>query len=55
VFNLAQLFNSFYAQHSIANAESEEKKMLRLQIAALSAQVLKTGMKVLGIEVPERM
>ncbi len=55
VFNLAQLFNSFYAQHSIANAESEEKKILRLQIAALSAQVLKTGMKVLGIEVPERM
>ena len=55
VFNLAQLFNSFYAQHSIANAESEEKKILRLQIAALSAQVIKTGMKVLGIEVPERM
>lgn len=55
IFNLAQLFNSFYAQHSIANAESEEKKILRLQIAALSAQVLKTGMKLLGIEVPERM
>jgi arginyl-tRNA synthetase len=55
IFNLAQLFNSFYAQHSIANAESEEKKILRLQIAALSAQVIKTGMKVLGIEVPERM
>lgn len=55
VFNLAQLFNSFYAQHSIANAESAEKKTLRLQIAALSAQVIKTGMKVLGIDVPERM
>lgn len=55
VFNLAQLFNSFYAQYSIANAESEEKKILRLQIAALSAQVIKTGMKVLGINVPERM
>jgi arginyl-tRNA synthetase len=55
IFNLAQLFNSFYAQHSIANAESEEKKILRLQIAALSAQVIKTGMKVLGIDVPERM
>ena len=55
VFNLAQLFNSFYAQHSIANAESAEKKILRLQIAALSAQVIKTGMQVLGIDVPERM
>lgn len=55
VFNLSQLFNSFYAQHSIGNAESEEKKVLRLQIATLSAQVLKTGMSILGIEVPERM
>jgi arginyl-tRNA synthetase len=55
IFNTAQLFNSFYAQHSIANAESEEKKQLRLHIAQLTAQVIKTGMKVLGIGVPERM
>lgn len=55
VFNVAQIFNSFYAQHSITNAESEAKKQLRLQIATISAQVIKTGMKVLGIQVPERM
>src|SRR5206468_11101813 len=29
VFNLAKTFNSFYTEHSIANAESEEKKYLR--------------------------
>jgi len=55
IFNTAQLFNSFYAQHSIANAESEDKKQLRLHIAQLTAHVIKTGMKVLGIGVPERM
>lgn len=55
VFNLAQTFNSFYTEHSIANAESEEKKQLRLQIAQLTAQVIKTGMGLLGINVPERM
>ncbi len=55
VFNLAQAFNSFYSQHSIANAESEEKKTLRLQLANLTAQVIKKGMGLLGIEVPERM
>ncbi len=55
VFNVAQIFNSFYAQHSITNAENEAKKQLRLQIATISAQVIKTGMKVLGIQVPERM
>ncbi len=55
VFNLAQTFNSFYTQHSITNAEHEEKKTLRLQLAGLTAQVIKTGMGLLGIEVPERM
>ncbi len=55
VFNLAKIFNSFYTEHSIGNAENEEKKILRLQLAQLTAQVIKTGMKVLGIKVPERM
>ncbi|MEP6513264.1 MAG: arginine--tRNA ligase [Parafilimonas sp.] len=55
VFNLAKTFNSFYTKHSIANAESEEKKTLRLQIAQLTANVIKTAMKLLGIDVPERM
>ncbi len=55
IFNLAKTFNSFYTVHSIANADSEEKKNLRLQLAQLTAQVLKTGMKLLGAGVPERM
>jgi arginyl-tRNA synthetase len=55
VFSLAQTFNSFYTEHSIANAESEEKKQLRLAIAQLTAHVIKTGMGLLGIRVPERM
>ena len=55
VFNIAQVFNSFYAQHSISNAENEYKKTLRLQLAQLTAQVIKTGMQILGIRVPERM
>jgi arginyl-tRNA synthetase len=55
VFNLAKIFNSFYTEHSIGHAENEEKKILRLQLAQLTAQVIKTAMKVLGIKVPERM
>ncbi|MES2006278.1 MAG: arginine--tRNA ligase [Bacteroidota bacterium] len=55
VFNLAKTFNSFYTEHSIANAESEEKKILRLQLSQLTANTIKTGMTVLGIKVPERM
>ena len=55
VFNVAKVFNSFYAEHSIANAEDETKKQLRLQLAVMTANVLKSGMQLLGIQVPERM
>jgi arginyl-tRNA synthetase len=54
-FNLAKLFNSFYAELSIANAESEDKKNLRIQLGILTAATLKQAMQTLGIEVPEQM
>ena len=54
-FNLAKLFNSFYAELSIANAESEDKKNLRIQLGILTAATLKQAMHALGIEVPEQM
>lgn len=55
VFNLAKLFNSFYAEHSVANAESEEKKKLRLSLSIMTATVIKSGLQLLGIRVPDRM
>ncbi len=55
LFHLAQVFNSFYAEHSIANAENENKKQLRLQLSSMTANILKSGTALLGIQVPERM
>ncbi|WP_018615020.1 arginine--tRNA ligase [Segetibacter koreensis] len=55
VFNLAKSFNSFYTEHSVTNAETEEKKELRLQLAQLTSQVIETSMRLLGINVPQRM
>ena len=55
VFNLAKSFNTFYTEHSVMNAESEEKKQLRLQLSAMTANVIASGMSLLGIKVPERM
>jgi len=55
IFHLAKTFNSFYTEHSIANAESDDKKQLRLQIATMTANVIKSSMQLLGISVPERM
>lgn len=55
VFNLAKSFNTFYTEHSVMNAESEEKKQLRLQLSEMTANVIASGMSLLGIRVPERM
>lgn len=55
VFNLAKTFNSFYTEHSIANAENEEKKYLRYMLSEFTANTIHTSMQLLGIKVPERM
>ncbi len=55
VFELAKTFNTFYTEHSVMNAESDEKKQLRLKIAAMTANVISSAMGLLGIKVPERM
>ncbi len=55
VFNLAKLFNTFYTEHSVMNAGSEEKKQLRLKLSEMTANVIASGMGLLGIKVPERM
>jgi arginyl-tRNA synthetase len=55
VYNIAKTFNSFYTEHSVMNAESTEKKQLRLLICEFTAHVISSGMRLLGINVPERM
>lgn len=54
-FNVAKAFNTFYTEHSVLNAENEEKKQLRLQLCLLTASVIKNAMYLLGIGVPEKM
>jgi arginyl-tRNA synthetase len=55
LFSVAKTYNAFYAEHSISQAETPEKKNLRLQLSSLTSIVLKSGMQLLGIDVPERM
>jgi len=54
-FNLAKLFNTFYTEHSIANADTDIKKQLRIKIGILTAATLQKAMGCLGIAVPEQM
>lgn len=55
VYLVAKTFNSFYTEHSIVQAETPGKKQLRLRITQMTGNVIKSGMKLLGITVPERM
>ena len=54
-YELTKQFNQFYHDYSILNADSEAEKIVRLVLAANVAKVIKNGMELLGIEVPERM
>ena len=54
-YELTKLFNSFYHDYSILNAESPEALSFRYVLARNVAKVIKNGMDLLGIEVPERM
>ncbi len=54
-FELVKEFNQFYHDFSIMREENEGLKKFRLLLSATVAQIIKTGMGLLGIEVPERM
>ena len=54
-YELTKLFNQFYHDYSILNADSDDEKAVRLVIAKNVAKIIKNGMALLGIEVPERM
>jgi len=54
-FTIAKDYNTFYTEHSVMNAESAEKKQLRLQLCEMTANVIHSAMALLGIRVPERM
>ena len=54
-YDLAKTFNGYYHDHSILREENEEKRRMRLQLAAEVARTIRKAMKLLGIDVPERM
>ena len=54
-YELTKEFNQFYHDYSILSADTEAKKITRLVLARNVAKVIRNGMALLGIEVPERM
>ena len=54
-YELAKSFNGYYHDHSILREEDATKRALRLQLASEVALVISRAMKLLGIDVPQRM
>lgn len=54
-YELTKEFNQFYHDYSILGADTDNEKVLRLVLAKNVAKILKNGMALLGIEMPERM
>lgn len=55
VYELVKEFNQFYHEYPMLAEENTEIRNLRLVIAETIGKTIKTGMKLLGIDVPERM
>ena len=54
-YDLVKEYNQFYHDFSILHEEDENKKTFRLVLSAEISRIIRTGMGLLGIEVPERM
>lgn len=54
-YELVKEYNQFYHDFSVLKEEDKTKQQVRLMLSAAVGQVIKNGMSLLGIEVPERM
>jgi arginyl-tRNA synthetase len=54
-YELVKEYNQFYHDHSILNIDDTEKREFRLVLSATVAKVVRKGMALLGIGVPDRM
>ncbi|MDR3267362.1 MAG: arginine--tRNA ligase [Tannerella sp.] len=55
LYELVKEYNQFYHDYSILKEENADVKNLRLMISSNTAKIIKSGMSLLGIEMPERM
>ena len=55
IYELVKEFNQFYHDYSILKEENPDLRNFRLMLSETIGNVIKTGMGLLGIEVPERM
>lgn len=54
-YELAKAYNRFYQEVSIFNETDEQARNFRIALSAMVARFIRHSMRLLGIEVPERM
>ena len=54
-YELVKEYNQFYHEHSILSEPNKDQQNFRLMLSATVAKIVKKGMNLLGIEMPERM
>jgi arginyl-tRNA synthetase len=54
-YELVKSFNSLYQNLSILGADTEEQKIIRIKLSAVTSKIIKTAFGLLGISVPDRM
>ncbi|MFV0531290.1 MAG: arginine--tRNA ligase [Flavobacteriales bacterium] len=55
IYDLVKLYNHFYQNIPILKEENKEALQFRLHLSKLTGIIIKNGMQLLGIQVPERM
>ena len=55
LYDTCKLYNSFYAECSVANAETPELRNARLTLSKATAEIVKAGLSLLGVQSPQRM
>ncbi|MCQ2110839.1 MAG: arginine--tRNA ligase [Bacteroidaceae bacterium] len=55
VYDLVKAFNQFYHDYSVLHEENADVRLLRIVLTANVGKIIRLGMGLLGIEVPERM
>mgnify|MGYP006247794789 FL=1 len=55
IYTLVKSYNSFYQDNPIIAEENVDQRKFRVQLSRLTSNIIKGGMKILGIQMPKRM
>jgi arginyl-tRNA synthetase len=54
-YNLVKEYNNYYQSISILNSDNSEVTSFRLALSLKVSEIIKTSMRLLGVNVPDRM